>query len=172
MVRRKSAPAKTRRRVALVPASDNLSSPLLSSVMPGVQTYKNTVDNLAAKYGVGDEDPMDNPAPKKKSRRASRKKYTSPKFVITKGDETLIKEATRLQERHGRKLKRSKKGGPLQKLRRRMTISRLVRQQMAPQGKRGGRGANKSVCFDKRTTLQSLLRRIPDAKKPLSQWLK
>ena len=149
MVRRKGQPTKKPRRVALMPASNSLSSPLLSSVMPGVNTYKSAVDNLAAQYGVGDEDPLDTPAPKKKPTRRRKKAYTSPEFVITKRDEALIKEGARLQQRYRRKLKRSKK-----------TTKRV-----------GGR-SNKSVCFDKRTTLQSLLRKIPDAKKPLSQWLK
>ena len=149
MVRRKGQPTKKPRRVALMPASNSLSSPLLSTVMPGVNTYKSAVDDLATKYGVGDEDPLDNPAPRKKPRRRPKKLYTSPEFVITKRDKALIKEASRLQERHRRKMKRAKKAT-----------------------KRVGGRSDKSVCFDKRTTLQSLLRRIPDAKKPLSQWLK
>ena len=165
MVRHKSTPSKKPRRVALMPASNSLSSPLLSSAMPGVNTYKNAVDNLAAKYGVGDEDPLDHPAPRKKPRRKRKKvRFTSPEFVINKGEEALIEAATHLQHQHKR---RRKSGGKKTKGAKRDKIDLMLSAYKA-----GKRANKKSVCFDKRTTLQSLLRKIPDARKPLSTWLK
>ena len=149
MVRQKGKPTKRPRasgpkRVALMPAS-SLSSPLLSNgwtATTGLNTYQKTVNKLADMYGIGDEDPLDLPQPKKRSKR-------KPK--ITKDHLTLIKEGQRLQEKHRQRLRRLRKGKKV---------------------KRGGRSAGQSICFDKRTTLQSLLRKILDAKKPLTTWIK
>ena len=153
MVRHKSQPLKKPRRVALMPAS-SLSSPLVgNNPTPGQQRYNDVVDTLAAKYGVGDEDPLKKAKPKRKRAPRKKKKYTSPEFVITKKDLKLIEAGERLQDRYRHKMKHHRK-----------VTKRTV--------KRAGRSATKSMCFDKRTTLQSLLRKIPDARKPLSQWLK
>lgn len=85
---------------------------------------------------------------KRKGRRAPRrKKPKSPEFVITKADERLIEEATQLQHAN-------------RKSRRRAPVKRTAPKKKA------------SLDFDRRTTLLSLVRRIPEAKKPITQWLK
>lgn len=152
MVRHKQAqPVKNVRRVALLPAPANASAtPLVSTLLPGVQTYNNAVDALARKYGVGDEDPLDRPPPK---RKAKRKKKKSSKKTVTKAEEDLIKAATKLQNKTKEKFK----------------LSRFVKKEKV---KRASTKQSKSLGFDKRTTLLSLVRRFPDAKKPIAQWLK
>lgn len=85
---------------------------------------------------------------KRKGRRAPRrKKPKSPEFVITKADERLIEEATQLQHAN-------------RKSHRRAPVKRTTPKKKA------------SLGFDRRTTLLSLVRRIPEAKKPITQWLK
>lgn len=121
---------------------------LVSTLLPGVQTYNNTVDALARKYGVGDEDPLDRPPPKRKAKR----KKKSSKKTVTKAED-LIKAATKLQNKTKEKFK----------------LSRFVKKEKV---KRASTKQSKSLGFDKRTTLLSLVRRFPDAKKPIAQWLK
>lgn len=84
---------------------------------------------------------------KRKRRAPRRKKPKSPEFVITKADERLIEEAAQLQHAN-------------RKSRRRAPVKRTAPKKKA------------SLGFDRRTTLLSLVRRIPDAKKPITQWLK
>ena len=153
------------RRVALLPASANAkSTPLFSSITPGMQHYNATVDRLAAEYGVGNEDPLDSKPTRKRKPRGpaksgrKRKKPTSPEFVITKADERLLEEATRLQD--------------LDKRKRKFKLSNFTKKPSKPiKRKSRARGAPK-LPFNRRTTLLSLLRRMPDAKKPLTTWLK
>lgn len=120
----------------------------MSTLLPGVQTYNNTVDALARKYGVGDEDPLDRPPPKRKAKR----KKKSSKKTVTKAED-LIKAATKLQNKTKEKFK----------------LSRFVKKEKV---KRASTKQSKSLGFDKRTTLLSLVRCFPGAKKPIAQWLK
>ena len=153
------------RRVALLPASAKVrSTPLFSSITPGMQHYNATVDRLAAEHGVGDEDPLDSkPVGKRKPPRSAksrrkRKKPTSPEFVITKADERLLEEATRLQD--------------LDKRKRKFKLSNFTKKPSKSIKRKVRAGGASKVPFSRRTTLLSLMRRMPDAKKPLSTWLK
>lgn len=132
------------RRVALLPATGAVSNPAFSNLTPGLQTYKNTIDRLEREYGASEPvpTPRKKKTTKKLKKRKIRKPFTSPEFVVTKKDLALIDEAADLQ--HGAK--------------------RSVKRKRASK--------KPSLGIDKRTTLLSLVRRIPDAKKPISTWLK
>lgn len=145
MMRAKSTPRKVdKRRVALLPAPEAVSSPpFMSGTTPGLETYQKAIDRLEQKYGAGQK------ATKKKRTPRRRKKVPkSPEFVITPADERLIEAATQLQHRSKQKHKR-------------------LRNTKAPV-KRTGPKTKASLGFDRRTTLLSLVRRIPDAKNPSS----
>lgn len=114
-------------------------------------------------------------AAKRKKRRGKHSKQ-SPKYVITRGEEELIEEAARLQDnapkRRGRTGKRKSK--PLSR-----ADAKLIDQatRLQDKYKRSLRRhlfkkRRPKATLDKRTTLLSLVRRIPDAKKPLTTWLK
>lgn len=82
--------------------------------------------------------------------KRSRKKKKAPK--TSKADEALIQAATDLQERHKKKF----------------NLARFVKKEKL---KRSRASKSPSLGINKRTTLISLVKRIPDAKKPFAQWL-
>ena len=133
------------RRVALVSAplpAD--STPLVSGLTPGQETFQQTVDALERKYG-----------PKKKKRTT--KKRATKKKTVTKAEEQLLEQASKLQAKHLKKF-------DLSNFVKRPRYARLKGslKKAPPKG---------SKVVNKRTTLLSLLRRMPDAKKPLVTWL-
>ena len=146
------------RRVALFPAPVGVSStPLTSAMTQGVQTFKDKVDDLERRYGVDDLGRT-----KRGKCKVKKKKKTSKnaRVRLTKTEERLITQAANLQ----------------QKAKKKFDIANFVKK---PRGKRvkgslkrGSNSKANSVALDRRTTLLSLVRRIPDAKKPLVQWLK
>ena len=109
------------RRVALLPAPAESSTPLNSTLTPGMRHFANVVEGMEAKY---------------KKKRAKRRKR------LTKADKKLIREGAKLQAAASKKF----------------NIANFVKKSTKP-------------CIDKRTTLLSLIRKIPGATKPLSQWL-
>lgn len=144
------------------------TSPLTTGLTPGLETYKATVDSLEERFG------------KKKRRAPRRKKFTSPEFVVTKKDLALIKEGTRLQHAHNKRSKRSKvskkdlalikEGARLQH-----AFNKRLKSTKAPKRSRAAvksRSSSPRFSLDWRTTLLSLVRRFPDSKKPILQWLK
>lgn len=156
MVRAKSTPRKVqKRRVVLqpAPAAPAVSNAPFSGLTKGLDTYQKAIDRLEQKYGATGKDPLERKRGQRKKRTPRRKKMSkSPEFVITPTDERLIEAATKLQQRTKQKYKR------LQNTR--APDKRTAPKRKAPLG------------FDRRTTLLSLVRRIPDAKKPITQWLK
>ena len=114
----------------------------------------------------------------KRKKRRGKHSNQSPEFVITRGEEELIEEAARLQhnapKRRGRIGKRKSKTKSLSR-----ADAKLIDQAARLQDKYK-RSLKRHLftkrrpkpVLDKRTTLLSLLRRIPDAKKPLTTWLK
>ena len=144
------------RRVALLPAPTS-TDPLLSTMTQGVQTFKDKVDDLELRYGGLGQTKTKNRKSKKKTKRPSSKKGG---VRLTKAEERLITQAANLQEKASKKF----------------NIANFVKK---PKGKRvkgslkrASTGKKNSVALDRRITLLSLVRRIPDAKKPLVQWLK
>ena len=105
------------------------------------------------------------PRLQKQANAKRRRKPKSAEFVITKGDKRLIKEAAKLQEQYTTKKRRGRK-----RKSEKFDIAKFAKK---PTYKRQKGSLKKAVgCVDKRTTLLSLVRRIPDAKKPISTWLK
>jgi len=120
----------------------------------GVQTFKDKVDDLELRYGgLGQTKTK-----KRKSKKKPKRKKAGVR--LTKAEERLITRAANLQEKASKKF----------------NIANFVKK---PKGKRvkgtlkrASTGKKNSVVLDRRITLLSLVRRIPDAKKPLVQWLK
>lgn len=156
MVRVKSTPRKVqKRRVVLqpAPATATESNTPFGGLTKGLDTYQKVLDRLEQKYGATGENPLQRKRGQRKKRKPRRKKMSkSPEFVITPTDERLIEAATKLQHRTRQKYKRLRNT--------RKSDKRTAPKRKAP------------LSFDRRTTLLSLVRRIPDAKKPITQWLK
>lgn len=166
MVRVKQTPRRKKvNQVALLSATPALAGRDLDAAL---QQFVDDAPAMQAAVNKRD-------GPKRKKRRGKHSKQ-SPEFVITRGDEELIEEAARLQDnapkRRGRTGKRKSK-----------TLSRadakLIDQaaRLQDKYKRSLRRhlfkkRRPKAALDKRTTLLSLPRRIPDAKKPLTTWLK
>ena len=131
------------RRVALVSAPLPADS-LVSGLTQGQQTLQKTIDALERKHG-----------PKKK--RVTKKKRATKKKTLSKAEEQLLEQASKLQTKHAKKF-------DLSNFVKRPRYTRLKGslKKAPPKG---------SKVVNKRTTLLSLLRRMPDAKKPLTTWL-
>ena len=119
------------RRVALQPASLGSSTPLNSTLTPGMQHFANVVEGMEAKYGKS-----------RRKKRAKRRKR------LTKADKKLIRDGAKLQAATAKKFK----------------IANFVKKS------RGKKSAK--PCIDNRTTLLSLIRKVPGASKPLTHWFR
>ena len=93
----------------------------------------------------------------------------SAEYVLKRNDLALIKEATRLQHAASKKKRKAKQ-------KKKFDIANFVKK---PRGatvkgslKKKTRVLKASVGVDRRMTLLYLMRKLPDAKKPLTTWLK
>ena len=154
------------RRAALISLSNVgvNSTPLKSKSTKGLNTLRDVIEpmsvaDLENRYGTEIAEAWRTPARKRKSKPKSKSKKRR-KTTLSAGEEALLKEASKLQE----------------SARKKFDISNFVKKPRYPRKKgtlkRVATKKTNLVTVNKRTTLLSLLKRIPDAKKPIATWLK
>ena len=136
------------RRVALVSAPLP-SAPLVSALTEGQQSYKDTLEGLTKKYNYKRYGGT--------KKHSTKKKRRTKKKTLSAADERLLQEASDLQAKHLKKFDLSNFVKRPRYVRLKGSLKKA-----SPKG---------SKLVNKRTTLLSLLRKIPDAKKPLVTWL-
>lgn len=113
-----------------------------------VSTLVSTLSPGLASY----QKALDNVEEKYSAMEMKRLRKKKKALKTSKADEALIKAATNLQERHKKKF----------------NLACFVKKEKL---KRSRASKSPSLDIHKRTTLISLVKCIPDAKRPIAQWL-